>query len=107
MRRLLNVCSNATGVFPAKKKRFALDLACGVGRDTFHLASSGLDVIGVDASFRGLRVAQRVKSGRGMVLALVTADGRYLPFRDRSFEGVALRANNVWPHKTKKDDTRE
>jgi SAM-dependent methyltransferase len=78
----------AAGVFLARGKEFILDLACGVGRDTFYLASRGLDVIGVDASFKGLQVAQWVKSEGGVVSALVTADGRYLPFKDRSFEGV-------------------
>jgi ubiquinone/menaquinone biosynthesis C-methylase UbiE len=79
---------NAARAFLAREKRFILDLACGIGRDTFYLESRGLGVIGVDASFNGLRIAQRVKTVRGAVSALIMADARYLPFGDGSFEGV-------------------
>jgi ubiquinone/menaquinone biosynthesis C-methylase UbiE len=79
---------NAALGFLAREKRFILDLACGVGRDTFCLESRGLTVIGVDASFNGLRVAQQVKSERGAVSELIAADARHLPFQEGSFEGV-------------------
>lgn len=79
---------NAALGFLARGKRFILDLACGVGRDTFHLESRGLAVIGVDASFSGLRVAQQVRLERGAISELVTADARHLPFKEGSFEGV-------------------
>jgi len=79
---------NAARAFLAREKRFILDLACGVGRDTFYLESCGLGVIGVDSSFNGLRVGQQIKAERGAVTALVTADARHLPFKDGSFEGV-------------------
>jgi ubiquinone/menaquinone biosynthesis C-methylase UbiE len=78
----------AARAFLARDIRFVLDLACGIGRDTFFLEGRGLGVIGVDASFNGLRVAQRVKAERGSVPTLVMADARYLPFKDGSFEGV-------------------
>jgi ubiquinone/menaquinone biosynthesis C-methylase UbiE len=74
--------------FLAREKRFILDLACGIGRDTFCLESHGLAVIGVDAAFNGLRVAQRVKGERGAASELVLADARCLPFKDGSLEGV-------------------
>lgn len=78
----------AARAFLAKGKQFILDLACGVGRDTFHLEGQGLVVIGVDASFNGLRVAQRVRLERDAISELITADARHLPFEDGSFEGV-------------------
>ena len=78
----------AARAFRARKKLFVLDLACGVGRDTFYLESHGIVVVGVDASINGLRVAQRVKSERGAVSELVLADARALPFNDSAFEGV-------------------
>jgi SAM-dependent methyltransferase len=79
---------NAARAFLTREKRLILDLACGIGRDTFYLESRGLAVIGVDASFHGLRVAQRVKAERDAVSALIMADARHLPFEDGSFEGV-------------------
>jgi len=74
--------------FLGREKRFILDLACGIGRDTFCLESYGLAVIGVDAAFNGLRVAQQTKSERGASPELVAADARHLPFKDGSLEGV-------------------
>jgi ubiquinone/menaquinone biosynthesis C-methylase UbiE len=74
--------------FLARGKRLILDLACGIGRDTFCLESHGLSVIGTDAAFNGLRVAQQTKSERGAGTELVAADARQLPFKDGSLEGV-------------------
>jgi ubiquinone/menaquinone biosynthesis C-methylase UbiE len=74
--------------FLAREKRFILDLACGIGRDTFCLESHGLSVMGADAAFNGLRVAQQTKSERGAGLELVAADARHLPFKGGSLEGV-------------------
>ena len=82
-------CAEKAAVaFLARGIRFILDLACGIGRDTFHLESRGLVVIGVDAAFNGLRVAQRTRSQRGAVSELVAADARHLPFKDGSLKGV-------------------
>ena len=74
--------------FLAREKRLILDLACGVGRDKFHLEDHGLAVVGVDASLNGLRVAKQVGLERGATSAWINADARHLPFRDASFEGV-------------------
>lgn len=49
---------NAARVFLDSQKHLILDLACGIGRDTFHLASHSLNVIGADASCNGLRVTR-------------------------------------------------
>lgn len=72
----------------ARGKGVILDLACGVGRDTFYLERRGLGVIGVDASPNGLQVAQRAKREQGAISPLVLADARRLPFKDGAFEGV-------------------
>jgi ubiquinone/menaquinone biosynthesis C-methylase UbiE len=79
---------NAGRMFVARHKRFILDLACGIGRDTFYLESCGLEVIGVDASAAGLRAALQNGAKWAAVAKLAMADARHLPFRDGSFEGV-------------------
>ena len=79
---------NAAAAFLARGKRRILDLACGVGRETFHLESRGLAVIGVDASPNGLQVARQRRLERGARCASVVADARQLPFENESFDGV-------------------
>jgi len=79
---------NAGWAFLAREKRFVLDLACGIGRDTFYLEQCGLGIVGVDAALNGLRVAQRIKSERGAVSEFIMADAKCLPFKDGSFEGI-------------------
>jgi len=74
--------------FIARGKRFILDLACGIGRDTFHLESRGLAVVGADAAINGLWVAQQAKPVQGSTPEWVAADARCLPFKDGSFDGV-------------------
>jgi ubiquinone/menaquinone biosynthesis C-methylase UbiE len=80
--------ANAAQAFISMGKRRILEVACGVGRDTFYLEGRGLAVIGVDAAFNGLRVAQRIRSKGDGMAALINADARRLPFKDAAFEGV-------------------
>ncbi len=80
--------ARAAQTFLARRKQRILDLACGIGRDTFALAGCGLSVTGVDASLNGLRVAQQNGLHRDMMLRWVTADARRLPFADACWEGV-------------------
>ena len=70
----------AAQVFLGRGKRLVLDLACGVGRDTFYLGRQGLDVVGVDASPNGLRVA-RQRAQQDARPRWVTADGGRSPIR--------------------------
>ncbi len=80
--------ARAAQAFLARDKRTILDLACGIGRDTFSLASYGLSVIGSDASWNGLRVAQQSMTQRDSIAEWVNADARRLPFEDSSLEGI-------------------
>jgi ubiquinone/menaquinone biosynthesis C-methylase UbiE len=79
---------SAAAQFLSRGKTRVLDLACGVGRDSFYLEERGLDVTGVDASLNGLRAASRIRRRRNATAELVAADARLLPFGDESFEGV-------------------
>ncbi|MGD6807610.1 MAG: class I SAM-dependent methyltransferase [Candidatus Bathyarchaeia archaeon] len=60
-----------------------LDVACGSGRHTIALASSGFEVVGLDVSLRLLRIAKQ----RGADM-LVRGDMRYLPFKSAAFKAV-------------------
>ena len=65
-----------------------LDLACGIGRDTYFLQKMGLSVTGVDASFNGIRAA-RQKTQTGIVSPqFIVADARYLPYSSEYFDGL-------------------
>lgn len=78
----------AAQAFLRREKQLVLDLACGLGRDTFFLERQGLTIVGTDASLNGLQIAQRIKAERGAVCDFVAADARQLPFREGSFDGV-------------------
>lgn len=78
----------AVEVFSQQRKQVVLDLGCGVGRDTFHLAEAGLSVVGADVAASGLEIAKRLKKiGQGDVL-WARVDARALPFADVAFGGV-------------------
>jgi ubiquinone/menaquinone biosynthesis C-methylase UbiE len=74
--------------FLSRGKRRILDLACGVGRDTFFLQEQGLSVVGVDASLNGLTAACQVRQTSRATAEFVAADARHLPFADQSFDGA-------------------
>jgi len=78
----------AVNVFLENEKRSIIDLACGIGRDTFYLEGFGLNIIGVDAAFNGIRVARQVREKKGAVSRLLAADARHLPFKAESFDGI-------------------
>jgi ubiquinone/menaquinone biosynthesis C-methylase UbiE len=74
--------------FLSRGKQHILDLACGVGRDTFHLEKHGLSVIGMDVSWNGTKAAQQSSYKRGAKAQFITADARYLPFYKNNFDGI-------------------
>ena len=79
---------NAAAEFLSRGKLHVLDLACGVGRDTFYLEERGLRVTGVDASLNGLRAASQIRLRLNTSAGLIAADACRLPFKAGSFEGV-------------------
>ncbi len=78
----------AAGEFLARGKSSILDLACGVGRDTFHLEKRGLSIIGADASFNGARAAGKTGLALGSEAHFAVADARSLPFKNGRFDGI-------------------
>ena len=64
-----------------------LDAACGTGDLMFEAAQAVTHVVGLDVTFRMLRLARRRVSVMRNV-ALVTGDMVALPFRDASFDVV-------------------
>jgi len=73
--------------------QLALDNGCGHGMGILSLASSFSQVIGVDISFLGLLLAQKLLSERGVTnYALICACAEALPFRENLFNFVSALA---------------
>jgi ubiquinone/menaquinone biosynthesis C-methylase UbiE len=68
----------------------ALDLGCGTGRNAAALASFGYCVVAADLSIGMLNTFRKRFSQRGM--AAIRCDALHLPFREGSFDAVALVA---------------
>jgi tellurite methyltransferase len=58
-----------------------LDLGCGEGRDSVFLAERGHAVVGLELSIDGLRKADRLAAGRGVLASWVCAALPSLPLR--------------------------
>jgi ubiquinone/menaquinone biosynthesis C-methylase UbiE len=51
-------------------------------------AKHGYEPVGIDPSLKGIRAARRVAMQLGIRAHCVVADGRFLPFADRTFSQV-------------------
>ena len=78
----------AAEIFTGCNCRIILDLGCGSGRDSIHLANNGTQVIGLDAARSGLMLAQKRIVHLELRISLVESDSRVLPFSDAFFDGV-------------------
>jgi len=67
-----------------------LDLPCGTGRFTSHLARAGFTVVGSDISLQMMHEAQRapVEAGTGRIAGYVDADAEALPFASSAVDCV-------------------
>jgi len=75
--------------FRRHKVKNILDLGCGMGRPSVHLAKSGFEVIGVDVSKSALKVANAwVHKEKLANVALINVTMTNLPFRDGCFDAV-------------------
>jgi SAM-dependent methyltransferase len=68
-----------------------LDVGCGTGEHTIHLAALGYDVLGVDASAAGIERARAIAAERGVDARFALADALDLgagPVHDQAYETV-------------------
>lgn len=66
-----------------------LDLGCGSGRHTVHLAKENFKTFGLDISLTGLGLAQEWLREQGLECRIVLSDFRHpLPFHEGSFSGM-------------------
>lgn len=79
---------------------YILDIACGNGRHLRSLTSAGYYIIGLDTSFRLLRIAKH----RNENVELVRGDMRFLPFKEANFEAVISMDTSFGYLPSKKDD---
>ena len=77
----------AEGLAPGR----ALDLACGAGRNAVWLAERGWEVVAIDGAIEAIRIVDQ-RTGTLPVDARVMdlERGGELPFRDESFDLVAI-----------------
>jgi ubiquinone/menaquinone biosynthesis C-methylase UbiE len=68
--------------------RCVLDLGCGSGRHTLHLAQHGFTVIGLDIAPSGLSATKEKLYTEGLLGALTLADIIQLPFTDAVFDAI-------------------
>ena len=71
---------------PAGQNKQFLEVGCNWGRWCIAAARMGYRVVGIDPSLKSIRAANRVARQLGIDATYVVADGRYLPFRDQSFD---------------------
>jgi ubiquinone/menaquinone biosynthesis C-methylase UbiE len=75
--------------FKRHKIKSILDLGCGMGRPSVHLAEKGFEVVGIDASKSALRMANTWVHGEKLAnVGLVCGAMTHLPFRDDCFDAV-------------------
>ena len=65
-----------------------VDLGCGTGTDLMYLHRQGYRSIGVDIAPEPLRFARQRFQQAGLVIPLIQADARQLPFRDARIDLV-------------------
>ena len=73
---------------PPGKNRLFLEIGCNWGRWCIAAARLGYRPVGIDPSLKSIRAAYRVAMQLGVEATYVVADGRFLPFRDQSFDRV-------------------
>jgi ubiquinone/menaquinone biosynthesis C-methylase UbiE len=65
-----------------------LDVGCGIGENTLHVASQGLSALGVDVAETALQMARKKAASLGVKAEFVTADALHLDRLGRKFQTV-------------------
>jgi SAM-dependent methyltransferase/uncharacterized protein YbaR (Trm112 family) len=86
---------------PRGHGQLLLEIGCSWGRWCIAAARAGYRPIGIDPSLNGVLAARRVTQQLGIDACFAVADGRYLPFRDGTFEQVF--SYSVLQHLSKQD----
>ena len=73
---------------PPGGNRSFLEIGCNWGRWCIAAGRLGYRPVGIDPSLKSIRAARRVAKQLGIDSAFVVADGRFLPFRDQSFDQI-------------------
>ncbi|RLG20231.1 hypothetical protein DRN67_00555 [Candidatus Micrarchaeota archaeon] len=85
----------ALDYFERKKVRKILDVACGYGKDSLHLARK-FEVVGIDSSVVGIRMAGERATEKGLSAKFLLGDVRMMPFPPESFDGILC--NGILAH---------
>ncbi|MDB5452165.1 MAG: Methyltransferase protein [Caulobacteraceae bacterium] len=78
-----------------------LDIGCNWGRWSIAAARKGYEVVGIDPALGAVMAARRIARRMGLDIRHVVADGRFLPFKDASFD--AAYSYSVLQHFARKD----
>jgi len=73
---------------PAGENKHFLEVGCNWGRWCIAAARLGYRPVGIDPSLKSIRAANRVARQLGIDAIYLVADGRYLPFRNQSFDQI-------------------
>jgi len=71
---------------PAGAATRLLDVGCNWGRWSIAAARKGYLVVGIDPALGAVMAARRIARQTGLDIKYVVADGRFLPFKDASFD---------------------
>lgn len=69
-------------------KGIALDVGCGNGKHTVHMAKRGFTTVGIDLSLKGVLAARRHAEREKCNVLFLVADAENMPFKNEVFDVV-------------------